>query len=700
MITTLVAALALAASMAVDVPYLPQTEAMCGGAATAMVFRYWGDAHADVQEFAPLVDRSAGGIANGALVAAVKTRGWRVSTVDGSLEALRLRIRDRQPVIVLLADRSDRYHYVVVTGWSGEAIVVHDPSWGPSRRIPNSDFEQRWRAADFWSMVILPPRATSTNPGVIEPPALSGAGVGDSTRQSVACDARLASAISAIEARGLGSAEELLDEVRSQCPRDAAPVRELSGVRFAQHRWADAAALAREALRLDASDEYAIDVLGSSLFMAGDPAGALRVWNRIGKPRVNLVRIDGLRHSRYQTIADDLGIRANQLLTADAFERAKRRLGELPGAAAARLTLRPERDGFATVDVAVAERDAVPSGAAAWAATAVQAGVDREATIAAPGFTGQGEAWSASWRWWANRPAVSVAYAAPQIHGWPGVWRVEGGWQSDAFSFAGVGFAGRLAGPDQVVHETRAHAALSVTDWLTGSLRYSISAGFDSWSAEADRGPAEAGHYGVPDGVQAVARHDQTRAIGTGGSLEQRLFGDRVSLAGTFTRWTPISQGAAFSAAGATASAQSSTEPSGWVVTGNAGFQWAGDAAPLGLWPGAGAGHAREPLLRAHPLLEDGIIDVTGSSVFGRTLAFGGAEVQRWLARPALAHVAVGGFVDVARATRQAGIETPDQCDLGLGMRVRMPGSAGLLRIDVARGMRDGARALTVGITR
>src|SRR5205814_10116827 len=29
------------------VPFLAQTDALCGGAAIAMVFRYWGDAHAD-----------------------------------------------------------------------------------------------------------------------------------------------------------------------------------------------------------------------------------------------------------------------------------------------------------------------------------------------------------------------------------------------------------------------------------------------------------------------------------------------------------------------------------------------------------------------------------------------------------------------------------------------------------------------------
>ena len=48
---------------ALSVPFLAQTEALCGGAAAAMVLRFWGDRHADVQQFAPLVDRRLGGIA-------------------------------------------------------------------------------------------------------------------------------------------------------------------------------------------------------------------------------------------------------------------------------------------------------------------------------------------------------------------------------------------------------------------------------------------------------------------------------------------------------------------------------------------------------------------------------------------------------------------------------------------------------------
>ena len=48
------------AGVRLDVPYLSQTEAMCGAAAVAMLLRFWGDTHADIQQFATLVDQRAG----------------------------------------------------------------------------------------------------------------------------------------------------------------------------------------------------------------------------------------------------------------------------------------------------------------------------------------------------------------------------------------------------------------------------------------------------------------------------------------------------------------------------------------------------------------------------------------------------------------------------------------------------------------
>ena len=176
----------------------------------------------------------------------------------------------------------------------------------------------------------------------------------------------------------------------------------MSGVRFAQRRWNDAAALAREALRHDPADEYALDVLGSSLFMQDDDIGALRAWNQIGKPRVNRVRIDGLHHTRYQTIAELMAIQPNMLLTAEMYDRARRRLGELPDHATTRLAVKPEADGFATVDVVVVEIAAAPHGAIEWAGASARAIASREIDVSVPGSSGQGEVWSAGWRWMAQ----------------------------------------------------------------------------------------------------------------------------------------------------------------------------------------------------------------------------------------------------------------------------------------------------------
>jgi hypothetical protein len=693
MLTTVVAALSLAASLpAMDVPFLPQTDALCGGAAAAMVFRYWGDAHADVQQFAPLVDRRAGGIANGVLVDAVRARGWGVGSVERSLDALKARVDDGQPVIVLVPERGNRYHYVVVTGASEDAIVFHDPSWGPSRSVRQAAFERAWRASDFWSLVILPPSprtiadsspvtnegdrsGTTINAGTAEPTENSCSAdsacsalnvVGASTAPVSACDEKLARAIADIREGGFGLADERLGRVRAECPSAAGPLTELSGVRFAQRRWHDAAGLARQALALSPADAYALDVLGSSLFMQEDGVGALRAWNQIDKPRVNLVRIDGVRHTRHQTISEALGIQPNMLLKADAFERARRRLNELPDQSTARLAVRPEADGFATVDVVVAERATIPRGRAEWLGAAVGAGVDRQISVAVPGVTGQGEVWSASWRWWNHRPGVTVGFAAPRPRGLPGVWRVEGSWQAE--TYADASFA-----PASLVRESRTRAALTMSDWVSGSVRYALIAGLDSWNGDR-------------------------KAALLGGSIERRLWRDRVSLSIDGSRWMPIAEGRAFDSAGARLWARSSTDTRGWVYLGTIGTQRVSEAAPLGLWPGAGDGHARAPLLRAHPMLNDGIVSLAGSSAFGRTLAHGGVEAQRWFERPSVVRVGVGGFVDVARASRRAapGVESA-QVDLGAGVRVKVPGSARVLCVDFARGLRDGATALTVG---
>jgi hypothetical protein len=58
----------------------------------------------------------------------------------------------------------------------------------------------------------------------------------------------------------------------------------------------------------------------------------------------------------------------------------------------------------------------------------------------------------------------------------------------------------------------------------------------------------------------------------------------------------------------------------------------------------------------------------------------------------------MAGFVDVARAARrEAGDTSPVYVDVGTGLRLRIPGMPGALRIDAAHGLRNRAQALTLG---
>jgi hypothetical protein len=476
-----------------------------------------------------------------------------------------------------------------------------------------------------------------------------------------ACETDLADALADLARSGLDHADDLLAPIRDRCPNASGPLRELAAARFAARRWEEAAGFARQAIDRDRGDEYARLVLGASLFMLDDQPGALRAWNEIGQPLLNQVHVEGIRRLRYQTVTDTLGLRPNSLLTADAFLRARHRLDELPDRATARLALKPEDDGFASVDVVIAEQPGLPRGRAELIATGVRVGIDREVAVRVPGASGDGEMWSASWRWWSNRPKVAVGFAAPRVAGLPGVWRVDGSWETESYTTGGP----------ELRSETRP-GGLTVSDWLTGAARYS-SGGVDAWG-------------GFARGVNGAPLERRWSTIGWLCQDRHRLVSGHGG------------EGVSPNALGARVAARSRPVLRGWRYLAAAGLDRVSDNAPLTLWPGAGEGWARTPMLRAHPLLDDGAIDVSGRSAFGRTIGYANLEAQRWFERPALVRLGVAGFVDVAQARRQLdGGSEPAQSDAGAGLRLRLPGDARILRIDFAHGLRDGTNALSVG---
>src|SRR5690349_15604260 len=101
-----------------DVPYLAQSESLCGGAAIAMVMRYWGEKNVYAETFSDLVDHAADGIHGADLLHALRSRGWDASSFGGDPTLVKASLAAGRPVVALIADRPGRFHYVVIVGWS------------------------------------------------------------------------------------------------------------------------------------------------------------------------------------------------------------------------------------------------------------------------------------------------------------------------------------------------------------------------------------------------------------------------------------------------------------------------------------------------------------------------------------------------------------------------------------------------------
>ena len=140
----------------IDVPFISQSEALCGGAAAAMILRFWGERGLTAESFAHLVDRSAAGIRTTALIGELRRRGWNATAIEGTAPLLASELAGGRPVLTLIQDRPAAFHYVVIVGATANAIVLHDPARTAFRVISRSEFDRRWAAADRWMAVVAP----------------------------------------------------------------------------------------------------------------------------------------------------------------------------------------------------------------------------------------------------------------------------------------------------------------------------------------------------------------------------------------------------------------------------------------------------------------------------------------------------------------------------------------------------------------
>ena len=634
-----------------DVPFISQSEALCGGAAAAMVLRYWGARGLTAESFAHLVDRSAAGIRTSALVADLQQRGWNTTGVEGTRALIARELARGRPVLTLIEDRPGTYHYVVVVAATDASVVFHDPARAPYRVMSSVEFARRWEPADRWMAVIVPadaPHAADT----IAAPAAVPSGAGESTgtdlqlRTPLSCDALLAEGIRRAQASDLDGSERLL--TRSLSCGGAAPLRELAGVRLLQRRWADVSELASAAVAEDPRDLHAWRLLATSRFVQDDPSGALAAWNRAGEPRVDLVGVAGLERTRQRPIERLMAVAPGELLTSGALAAARRRLAELPAAQSTRIEYVPLPGGLAELRATVVERRRLPRDLWDYAALGLTAAARREVEWSAGALTGEGDGLTGAWRFWPGRPRVAAGYHT--VAPWGGVWGVEA-------------FTERQPFTSELPASERAGGWLSAATWWTSSLRGHVRVGAEEWNAH--------------------------RVLITGGGVRVVTPADRVAVHVDVSGWTGSER---FAVAEAGVQFRSTTARRGRVYVARGGAAAATTATPADGWFAGDTGNARPVLLRAHPLVEDGRFNV---AQLGRRVVHASAEAQRWWPVRAGVRAAAAVFLDGVRTSGRLHPGTRTDLDAGAGARLALPGIAGIFRVDVARGLRDGQTAVS-----
>lgn len=143
-----------------DVPFWPQQDYQCGPAALAMTLNASG---VEVDPEA-LVDAvylpSRRGSLQAEMLATPRRYGRIAYQLPADFSALQAAHRNEQPVLVMLnlgVSWWPVWHYAVVVGLNDKTVWLHS-GLTPRLAMRRETFMRRWRAAEQWAMVTMPPQ--------------------------------------------------------------------------------------------------------------------------------------------------------------------------------------------------------------------------------------------------------------------------------------------------------------------------------------------------------------------------------------------------------------------------------------------------------------------------------------------------------------------------------------------------------------
>ena len=626
-----------------DVPYVSQSELLCGGAAIAMIERWWGRRGVFAVDFASLVRESEGGIRTTDMSRVMSERGWKTHARSATAEFVQASLADSVPVIALIQVAAHRYHYVVIVGWDSAEVTYHDPAVSPSVRLVVRKFLQRWDGANHWALVARPSPVVATSvPTLPATPAVA-------TLDSLPCRPWLDKAADAASLDHLDEADRFLGRAVVECTTEPLVLRELAGVRFRQRKLADAMRLAFEYARRAPADSLGWQLLASSRYLAGDVTGALEAWNVIGRPVIDLLRIDGSSRTRFRTLADAAGSEPGAVLTPTRLTLAQRRIADVPTLSSTRVSYAAVAGGAVEVRAVVAERPLVDPFPLLLAGGAIAAVFRREEVLQIRSPMKLGEVWTAQWRWQHADPRIALRVDVPARVGIPIVTSVLRSWETYRFS-SGI--------PD----ERRSVSSASVGGWTSRNIEALLGTQFERWSAHGDFLTVSAGGglHAAQDRIAVVAVAEHAIAISDNTSFNE--FRARISWTLPADRWSNT-----------------------WST--RLGADAVSSHAPRGLWPLAGDGLARDIPLRAHPRIIDNVLP---AARIGQRVVHGGVAADRPVGTIGPFALGAGIFVDAARVMSpgDGSSEARTYLDGGAGLRAGLTGAKwASVRLDVARGL-------------
>ncbi|MEZ4416662.1 MAG: hypothetical protein R3E10_13020 [Gemmatimonadota bacterium] len=400
------------------------------------------------------------------------------------------------------------------------------------------------------------------------------------------------------------------------------------------------------------------DLRAGALLLSGAPAAALRTWGH-DTPRIDVIRVRGTRSLDERAVLARAGLVVGARLDASTYVRAQRRLTGIPAASATAVRFHPRADRTAEVELVLAERPR-PLGSLGAAVTKLGEALVRE---------------QSTMHWPAPVPRV-------------GAVRLDGRWSDGRRSAAlglddvGIGLPGRTdlsigigteSYADDVDQWSFTRIALRTGDWVS---ERTFLAGTVGW--EQSTMPSVSGRPWL--GVES----------------ELRALDDRARVSVQASRRASTDAPAQTVAVAMGVRTKREFVPLEWQAALEGGVEHASASTPRPLWPGAGVGRARAPLLRAHPLLEGGAIRV--DRAFGRLLVHASGELQSPSTWAGWGWMSGALFIDAGRAAERAGSLGPwTAVDAGTGFRFHTP-FGWALRVDGSVGLLDGEKALSVGL--